>query len=126
MLRILIMIGLAALTTGCASLTTPLPPAPTVEEIVQMSKDKVAPEEIIRRMREARAVYRLSASQLAEISNRGVADQVIDYMQQTLINAERYDEYLNTRDQYLWYGPPGFYGPFWGPYPYWYGPYRRW
>ncbi|HEY9381687.1 MAG TPA: hypothetical protein VIQ01_10625 [Burkholderiales bacterium] len=106
---------------GCASWGTPQPPAPTVEEIVQWSNDKVAPEEIIERMKTVRAVYRLSASELAGLKSRGVSDKVIDYMQETYIAAERWEEYQQTRDQYFFYGwpgYPGFYGPYWAGYPY--------
>ena len=100
--------------TGCE--TTPRPPPPTIDQVVQWSNEKMPPEEIIARMRESRAVYPLSASHLADLRTRGVSDKVIDYMQQAFIAAERYDEYLRTRDQYFFYGP-GFYGPFWSPYP---------
>ncbi|HKO87519.1 MAG TPA: hypothetical protein VJU83_03265 [Burkholderiales bacterium] len=117
-MRLILIFLTVILAAGCAA-TKPLPPPPSIDEIVQMSADKVPPEEIIRRMREARAVYRLSGSQLADLKLRGVADPVLDYMQHTRIQAERYEEYLYTRDRYMFWGWPG-YGP-WGPYPY---PYR--
>jgi hypothetical protein len=78
----------------------------------------VPADEIVKRMREARAVYRLPASALAKLHGRGVPDQVIDYMQRTYIAAERYDEYLRTRDVYLWSGWPSYRGIY--PYGYWY------
>lgn len=111
----------ALLLGGCASLGTPRPPAPTLDEIVSWSADKMPPKEIIDRMKAARAVYRLSASELADLRSRGVADEVINYMQQTYIAAERWEEYLQTRDQYFFYGWPGYPGfyhpfsPYWGP-----------
>ena len=40
--------ALALGVAGCVS-APPLPPAPTVDEIVQMSKDGLTPDEIIRR-----------------------------------------------------------------------------
>ena len=119
--RFLLLLAVTCLLGGCASWGTPRPPAPTVEEIVQWSNDKVAPEEIIERMNKARAVYRLAASELADLKSRGVSDKVIDYMQETYIAAERWDEYQRTRDQYFFYGwpgYPGFYGPYWAGYPY--------
>lgn len=119
-MRALLILLAAIVLTGCA--TTPLPPPPSIDEIVKMSVDKLSPEEIIRRMKESRAVYRLSGSQFADLKLRGVTDPVLDYMQQTRIDAERYEEYLYTRDRYMFYGWPGYgYGPGWGPYPY---PYR--
>ena len=116
-MRTLIAVLCILMLSACASTSKPRPPAPTVEEIVQMSKDKVAPEEIIQRMRDARAVYRLSGSELADLKTRGVSDAVLDHMLNTRIAAERAEEYFYTRDRYMFYGWPG-YGPFWGPYPY--------
>lgn len=45
-----------------------------------MAKRGEAAEAIIERMRESGAVYRLSASQLADLRAQGVPDKVIDYM----------------------------------------------
>lgn len=124
MIRLFTLLLLAVCLTGCASWRTPLPPAPTVGEIVQWSNEKVAPEEIIERMRKARAVYRFSASELADLKSRGVSDKVIDYMQETYIAAERWEEYRHARDQYFFYGWPGYpgfyhpFGPYWAPHPY--------
>ena len=92
---------------------------------MQWSKENMPAEQIIQRMEASRAVYRLPASELAELRSRGVPDKVIDYMQQTYIAAERWDEYQRTRDQYFFYGWPGYpgfypYGPFWGMH------YRHW
>lgn len=113
---------------GCAS-WEPLPPAPTVEEIVQWSEQKQPPQDIIERMRAARAVYRLPASELAALKARGVDDAVIDYMQETYVAAARQDAYWRARDAYFGYGWPGYpglyepFGPYWQWAPY---PYRRW
>lgn len=126
-MRLLTVLLLAfAVLSGCASMGAKRPPAPTIEEIVQWSNEKMAPEQIIDRMKAARAVYRLSASELADLKARGVPDKVIDYMQQTYIAAERWEEYLRTRDQYFFYGWPGYYYPFGPP---WASPYHyryRW
>ncbi len=90
-----------------------------------MSAANVPADEIVKRMRESRAVYRLPASELAKLREQGVPDKVIDHMQRTYIEAERYDEYLRARDRYLWYGWPSYRGVFpspYGylpPYPYW-------
>jgi hypothetical protein len=117
-LTILLLVSLAALG-GCA--TTPLPPPPSIDEIVQMSKDKVPPEDIIRRMREARAVYILSGSELADLKARGVPDRVLDYMYEARIAAERDYEYLRARQNAFLYGWPYGYAPYgpWGPYSSW-------
>jgi len=121
--RVAIFLLIAGLAPGCATLGPPLPPPPTIEEIVKLSAEGVPADEIVKRMREAQAVYRLPASELAKLHSRGVPDKVIDYMQRTYIEAERYDEYLRTRDLYLWYGWPSYHGIY--PYGYWY-PYPGW
>jgi hypothetical protein len=118
---ILILLVAASLVSGCATLGPPLPPPPTIDEIVQLAAAGVPAGEFIKRMRASRAVYRLPASELAKLHDRGVPDEVIDYMQRTHIEAERYDEYLRTRDLYLWYGWPAYRGVYpYGPWtPYW-------
>jgi len=122
-LRVAILVLIAGLAPGCATVGPPLPPPPTIDEIVRLSAAGVPADDIIKRMRDAQAVYRLPASELAKLHSQGVPDRVIDYMQRTYIEAERYDEYLRTRDRYLWYGWPSYLGTY--PYGYWY-PYPGW
>ena len=118
-----IFLLIASLAPGCATLGPPLPSPPTIDEIVRLSAAGVPADDIVKRMRDARAVYRLPASELAKLNGQGVPDKVIDYMQLTYIEAERYDEYLRTRDLYLWSGWPSYRGI----YPYGYGyPYVDW
>jgi hypothetical protein len=124
-------IGMAALMAGvlalggCASsyYSRPVVPQPvTVKQIVTWSKDGVAPEEIIRRMRNSRTVYRLKASQLAELKNEGVSDQVIDYMQRTYLAAVRRSARLENWNYWHLYGGYWYGGvPFGWPYD-WYWP----
>jgi hypothetical protein len=117
--------ALAALLGACASFGPPLPPAPTTAEIVQMAKEGLAPEAIIKRIEASRAVYPLPASELAKLREQGVPDQVIDYLQRTYIEAVRFGEYLRARDAYFLYGWPYYRGL--GPYPYgWAYPYWGW
>ena len=105
----LLFAAAALLLSGCA--TTPRRPPPSIEEIVQLSQQGVPPEQIIQQMRDTHAVYRLPASELARLKQRGVADPVLDYMQQTYLEDERWRAY-------------SMYGPYWGwgPYGYWWGP----
>jgi hypothetical protein len=118
-----LLLAVAALAAGCAASGPPLPPPPTPDEIVSLSAVGVPADDIIRRMREARAAYRLPASELARLHERGVPNAVIDYMQRTYIEAERHDEYLRTRERYLWSGWPSYRGiylygyssPYWPP-----------
>ena len=115
-------LALAVLLGACASLGPPLPPAPTAAEIVQMAKDGVASDAIIKRIEASHAIYPLPASELAKLREQGVPDQVIDYMQRTYIDAVRLDEYLRGREAYLLYGWPAygrlFQYPYGWPYPY--------
>jgi hypothetical protein len=122
---LLVALLAAAALAGCASLGAQRPPPPTLEEIVALSKSGAPAEEIIQRMDASHAVYRLPASELAKLREQGVQDAVIDYMQRTYIEEERFREWVRSRDMY-WYGWPyyGFYGPWrYGPYPYSWRPY---
>jgi hypothetical protein len=107
------------LISGCANLGAtlmgePTKPPVTVPQIVLMSKEGVPADEIIEKMRESGTVYRLQASQLAQLKEQGVPDAVIDYMQQTYIDAVRRDQSLEDWDNWtladdgFWYG-----GPWW-------------
>ena len=112
--------ALALGVAGCVS-APPLPPAPTVDEIVQMSKDGLTPDDIIRRLDESRALYPLKASELARLHEQGVPDEVIDHMQQTLIEAERAREAMRERDRMWMYGYPMYPGGY--PWGYWRHPF---
>jgi hypothetical protein len=114
MIRVTVVLIAAILFGACASLGK-IPPAPTTAEIVQLSKDGVPAGEIIRRIDESRAVYRLSASALAQLRAQGVSDEVINYMQQTYIASVRDEEWYRARQLSVW---PPYRGPF--PYPYLY------
>jgi hypothetical protein len=111
---------LAGILAGCATAGPNLPPPPSKVEVVEMAKSGQSAEAIIQRMRESRAAYLLPASELARLREQGVPDKVIDYMQQTYLDAVRYDEWMRMRDVYYPYYSPyiGPYRPYWR-YPYW-------
>lgn len=119
---VLLAVATLLLVSGCASLGQPRPPAPTVEEIIKLSKEKVPPSEIIKRMEESGAIYRLKASELAKLREQGVADPVVDYMQQTYMEDVQRRSWMLYRDPVIYrgVGPYGIYRPFgwygWGPY----------
>ena len=108
---------------GCAAVSgNPVgsPPNPvTVKEIVEMTKAGIPPETIINTIQQSRTVYRLQASQLVQLKEMGVSDEVINYMQQTYIDAVRqnqtYEDWSNftLADDGFWYGGPFYGGPFW-------------
>src|SRR5437867_13414785 len=76
------------LLSGCATFGLKTPEPVTVGQVIQLSKDDVPPETIVKIMRDSGTVYRFTASQLAELHDLGVADQDLVYMQQTYIDAE--------------------------------------
>lgn len=61
-----------------------------------MSKEGVPAETIVKKMRDSKSVYRLTAAQLAYLHDQGVADRVINYMQQTYLEAVRREQNLRT------------------------------
>jgi hypothetical protein len=97
---------LVCVMSGCATFGEPLPPAPTLVELVEWSKAGQTPQQIIERMQKSRAVYRLPASELAKLHAQGVADEVIDHMQRVHLEVVRFEESIRARN---------FYGPGWGP-----------
>jgi len=97
---------------GCATLGIEQSSPPvTVSEVIQMSKEGVPTDTILDKMRE---------SQLSELRDQGVADQVIDYIQQTYLYVVRHDQrfadwdYWNLGADGFWYGR-AYYGwpPHW-------------
>jgi hypothetical protein len=105
------------LLAGCATTGTAQFKTVTVDQVVQMSKAGTSPDEIIKQIAESGTVYRLNASQLADLRQAGVSDQVINYMQQTYLDAVRRDQ---VREDMRYWAP--------GPGGYWYGgvPYGWW
>jgi len=106
-LALIILIGLTVLS-GCATFGFKTPEPVTVGEVIQMSKDNVPPETIVKKMRDSESVYPLTAAQLAELHDMGVSDPVLNYMQQTYIDAQRQQQ---SRDDW---GSGSMWGPgFW-------------
>jgi hypothetical protein len=108
---------------GCTALSSnPVGPPPdpvSVKEIVEMTEAGLPSEIIINKIQQSQTVYRLQASQLVQLKEMGVSDEVINYMQQTYIDAVRqnqaYDDWSNftLADDGFWYGGPFYGGPFW-------------
>jgi hypothetical protein len=111
-----LLLVIAVALGGCASLRSYFhtPPAVTVSEVVALSKEGMPPEQIIQKMQKSRTVYRLDAAQLARLREQGVADPVINYMQQTYLNAVRKNQFLNDLGHWglgwdgYWYGGAPF------------------
>ena len=114
---LLLLGGMLALLSSCAYYgpAYQAPPPVRVSQIVEWSQQGVPSDEIISRIQSSGTVYRLSAAQLADLRQEGVVDEVLNYMQDTYLQAVAYDASL--RDWGYWAPGPGgyFYG---GPY-YW-------
>ncbi len=124
--RILVLVAGAlsvmfVVLSGCATHETAVygqrPQPIRIASIIQWSHDGVPPREIIHRLRESGTVYRLGARQLIHLHNEGVPDSVLEYMQDTYLDAVSRDRsYWDLRawdrwdDGYLyggvWYGWP--------------------
>ena len=115
----------------------------TLEDIVGMSKQGMAPEAIIEKIRDTGSSYDLSPSQGVDLARQGVDPKVLDHIHAARDQALRdgmADE-VNARElkhqqevealkrqllMHPWrYGPYWGYDPFWGPFPpYWRYPYH--
>ena len=91
--------SLSLVLAACA--TVPVPAPVEVPEVIQLSRAGTPPRQIIQKMRDAGMVYRLDASQIARLQHDGVTDTVLNYMQNTYIEAVRRDQRL--RDWNRWW-----------------------
>jgi hypothetical protein len=85
---------------GCSGM--PRRPPPSLDQIVEMSKSGKAAEEIIQELRETRAVYRLSGSQIARLHEQGVPDPVLDYMQDAYMDRVRWESRTMYDSPFWW------------------------
>jgi hypothetical protein len=85
----LILLIWISVLSGCATFGFKKSEPVTVGQVIQMSKDDVPPETIVKKMRDSDSVYPFTAAQLAELHDMGVADPVLNYMQRSYIEAER-------------------------------------
>lgn len=99
----LIGASLGALLVACSQFN-PV----TVSQILQMTKEDVPPDTIIAEMKASNTVYRLHSHQIVQLSKDGVNEKVLDYMQQTYLNAVRNDQSLADWDNYA-LGQDGFF-----------------
>jgi hypothetical protein len=100
-----ILLAGSSLLGGCATLGLKQTKPPiTVNEIIQMTQEAIPVETIVDRMRDGKGVYRLSAAELVQLHDRGVADPVINYMQQTYLEAVRRDQSRADWDNWARWG----------------------
>jgi|SRR5579871_6781860 len=101
------LLVVSLLLAACAeNPASPIFVAPKIDEIVQMSADKVSPQEIIAVIRESHAVYSLTGSQLVRLHDQGVSDAVIDELLRLQIEAARDEEWKRaTARPVTWLNP---------------------
>ena len=91
-----------ALLGGCAGFEQTKPPV-MVSEVILMSQEGVPAETIVTKMRDSKTVYRLTAAELAYLHDQGIVDPVINYMQESYLEAVRRERNLadwNTREMW--------------------------
>ena len=88
----LIFLSCVTLLSGRATFGFKQPELVTVGQVIEMSKEGVPPEAIVRKCVTRKPYYRFTAAQLAELHDLGIADPVLDYMQRSYIEAERREQ----------------------------------
>jgi hypothetical protein len=95
---------------GCAVYSPAATTMVTIPEIITMSKEKVPSKDIIHDIKKTHTVYRLDASQYAKLQANGVSDSVVNYMQQTHLDAIRWNQQMND----AYYNQPYYNGFYYG------------
>lgn len=112
----------------------------TAQDLVRLSREGLAPQAIVARIRESGSRFDLSASRLLELDRQGVDAAVLDYIVEAERRAKEADladalvkkeaaearsraeleRRREARPYYRYYDPFWQYDPFWpGPYLYW-------
>jgi hypothetical protein len=97
---IVLAFSFAFLAAGCAGFD-PGPPPLTRAEVVQLSRSGEPPAAIVERLKKSGTVLWLSASDILQLRQEGVAPQVLDYLQAAQIADLRRQSQFNQ----LLYGP---------------------
>ncbi len=102
--------SVALALTSCATINAPAPVAYSPDEIIAMStKAGATPAAVVQKLKEGRSYYALPASELARMSKAGVADEVVNHLQASHLEATRQAERAQLRfESPFWYGH--FYG----------------
>lgn len=107
--KLAFLLLLTTLVAGCASTRLARPAPPTLDEIVAMSKAGTPADEIISKLKESRAYYPLTASEITSLHDRGVPDRVLDYIHEVHLREIREDEASQAYYRHGWYVYPSFY-----------------
>jgi hypothetical protein len=109
LLKFSLIVALMAFFAGCASTRLARPAPPTLDEIVAMSKAGTPAEEIIKKLKESRAYYPLTASEITKLSSQGVSDAVLDYIHEVHLREVREDEAQRSYHRGGWWVQPYFF-----------------
>jgi len=110
----------------------------SLEELVNLSRQNVPADEIIKKIQASNSQYDLSPSQVIDLGKQGVDPKVLDYIHTAREQAVKdgFADEINKREkekkleqerlkrEYMWRSGP-YYDPWWGYSrgPYWRGPY---
>lgn len=127
-LVLLLLLLAAAFLSGCVTYHAASPPAPaaslarplSVPEIREMSTRGVSDATILAALRASRAVYQLSAQDIAALQEAGVSPAVIDYLLKTPEPFKTEPPRIRT---YHYYPPPPYW--YWHE-PFWFGWHYGW
>jgi hypothetical protein len=101
---------------GCASVAVPEREPITLEKIVALSKEGKDATAIITEIKASGTTYDVMASQYAKLARDGVADQVLDFMQQGQLRMAERQGRRHAYDDLWWSGRHGWgYGGIWAP-----------
>lgn len=73
------------LLAACATFYTPRQPLP-IAQVIEASKGNAPPQSVIQRIRESGTTYALRGSDYYKLKALGVADPVLDFLQQSLVD----------------------------------------
>jgi hypothetical protein len=78
---------------GCSPAT---PTKPTLDQVIRMSQESVPADRIVGTLRDSRAVYPVTASDLLRLHDQGVSDMVLDYIQNAYVARVKEDARLRS------------------------------
>jgi hypothetical protein len=84
-----LVLGLTALLLGACATHTPMP----IDDVVQRSRQGQTADQIVGQLRSSRTTFALRGSDFGRLAQAGVADPVLDHLQQSFVN----DVDLQTR-----------------------------
>jgi hypothetical protein len=84
-IRSSIPLAVLLLLTACATFYTPRQPLP-IAQVIEASKGNAPPQSVIQRIRESGTTYALRGSDFYKLKALGVADPVLDFLQQSLVD----------------------------------------